>query len=372
MKHYFRNPRPRPSWWPENEPWPPPAGYLRHRNKRNPLLIRFGCLIPLFFLSTGALCTMVGATIGIGLRKPPDMLPPWAWIAIPLGVVFAIWCLVAIILRRLVSPMGAVMDASDRLAAGDYTTRIAEHGLHDFGRLAHSFNSLSSRLQTYDQQRKRLLADISHELRTPLTVLQGNLEAMLDNVYPRDDDHLRSVLEETHILARLIEDLRTISLAETGRLPLQKAVEDPQRLIEEVVAAMQNQASTHAIHLVAQPALRDLPVIDLDAARIRQVLENLISNSLRHTPADGSVFVSCEIAAGPPNGIAFTVTDNGRGIAPADINNIFNRYYKTVDSGGTGLGLAIAKQLVEAHGGSIQAESTLGQGTKMRFQLPLS
>jgi signal transduction histidine kinase len=371
MKFHFRKPLNRPSWWPENEPWPPPPKFFRrHGIRGNPFFIRFGCLFPLFFLLTGILCTMLGATAGLGFAPPSLNIPAWVWVAIPIGLVFFIWALVVLIIRRLVGPMGTVLDASDRMAAGDYSTRLSEHGLHDFRGLALSFNSMSDRLQVYDQQRKRLLADISHELRTPLTVLQGNVEGMLDNIYPRDDEHLHSILEETHILSRLIDDLRTISLAETGRLSLQKEPRDARTCIRDLVEAMHDQAASQQIQLVAE-ANQDIPIVELDPARIRQVLENLISNALRHTPANGSIHVGCRYESAPTEHLTFFVRDTGRGIAPIDLPNIFDRYYKSTDSGGTGLGLAIAKQLIEAHGGTIQAESALGQGTTIRFNIPV-
>jgi two-component system, OmpR family, sensor histidine kinase BaeS len=371
MKHSFRIPPERPTWWPENEPWPPPVGHFRRHGIRDPFFIRFGCLIPFFFLFTGVLCAIVGATAGMRfLGAPPPGITPLLGIGLLLGIVFIIWVFVGIIIRRLVGPMGAVMDASDRLAAGDYSARISERGLHDFRKLAHSFNSMSSRLEIYDQQRKRLLADISHELRTPLTVLQGNVEAMLDNVYPRDDEHLQSVLEETRILSRLIDDLRTLSLAETGRLSLRKESQDPQKCLLDVVEAMKSQAMGQNIQLLVEVS-QPLPLAEYDEERIRQVLENLISNALRHTATGGVIRTGCRLLPSASSRLEFYVTDNGRGIAPADLPHIFNRYYKSSDSGGTGLGLAIAKQLIEAHGGTIQAESVQGSGTTIRFTLPM-
>jgi two-component system, OmpR family, sensor histidine kinase BaeS len=361
---------PRPPWWPENETWPPPHRYFRHHGWRNPLFLRFGCLFPIFILFIALLCTFLGATASARFA-PPEGVSAWVWIALPIGVLVCIWMLVGILIRRLVGPMSAVMNASDQLAAGDYSVRIPERGLHDFRDLAHSFNSMSARLQVYDQQRKRLLADISHELRTPLTVLQGNVEGMLDHVYPRDDERLQLVLEETHILSRLIDDLRTLSLAETGRLALQKEMVDPQKCLRDVVEAMQRQSSQREVRLMVEPT-EILPRTELDSARIRQVLENLIANALRHTPSGGEIRVNCALLPGKPDRLLFQVIDNGRGISPEDLPNIFNRYYKASDSGGTGLGLAIAKELVEAHGGSIHAASELGKGTTIRFSLPVN
>jgi signal transduction histidine kinase len=311
---------------------------------------------------------LVGAAIGAHLIIPAGN-SGWAWIALPLIAVVVLWLLVGILIRRLVAPMGRVLDASDRVAAGDYSTRLPEHGLHEFHDLARSFNSMSSRLEAYDGQRKRLLADISHELRTPLTVLQGNVEGMLDNVYPRDDEHLMIALNETHILARLVDDLRTLSLTETGLLSLRKEKIYPARWVVDLVGAMQPQADRYFLHLSAEPE-PDMPPIELDPARIRQVVENIIANAMRHTPAGGDVRVGCRRVHSSPDQAEFWVVDTGHGIPPESLPKIFDRYYKSSDSGGTGLGLAIAKQLVEAHGGSIFAESTPGKGTQIRFYLP--
>jgi two-component system, OmpR family, sensor histidine kinase BaeS len=360
---------PPPPWWPENEPWPP-MHKNRARGWRDSFFIRFGCLFPLFFfLFIGVLCALGGAAIGSYLHVP-EALSTWSWIALPIVLLFSIWLLVMILLRRLIRPLGKVMDASDRVASGDYSTRLPERSLHDFRDLAHSFNAMSSRLESFDQQRKRLLADISHELRTPLTVLQGNVEGMLDNVYPRDDEHLGLILEETHILSRLIDDLRTLSLAETGRLSIHKEPINPYTLINDVVEAMQSASAQHGVQLTGESD-RGVPPIELDPARIRQVLENLIANAIRHTSSGGNIHVGCGARVDLPNRLEFWVMDDGRGISPENLPNIFDRYYKSNDSGGTGLGLAIAKQLVEAHGGSIHAESQLERGTTIKFELPI-
>jgi two-component system OmpR family sensor kinase/two-component system sensor histidine kinase BaeS len=203
-----------------------------------------------------------------------------------------------------------------------------------------------------------------------LTVLQGNLEGMLDSVYPRDEEHIALLLEETRIMSRLIDDLRTFSLAETGRLVLQKEACDPVRLVADVVQAMQSSAAKAGVELAGQSD-SGLPQLDADAARIREVLENLIANAIRHTPGGGRIQAGCRRDAGRTPRLEFRVEDNGRGI-PADLlPHVFDRYVKSMDSGGTGLGLAIAKRLVEAHGGEIRAESESGKGTTIRFWLPV-
>ncbi len=266
----------------------------------------------------------------------------------------------------MVNPLDEVMDAADKVAAGDYSARLKEEGPAPVRAFTRSFNTMTGRLQAYDEQRKRMLADISHELRTPLTVLQGNLEGMLDNVYPRDEEHIQLLLEETRILSRLIEDLRTFSLVETGKLVLQKESCDPVRMVRDLVNAMQTYAGEKGVTLVER-AEAGAPAADLDGARIREVLENLVANAIRHTPGGGIITVGCRRDPERSERLEFRVEDNGRGIPPDLLAHIFDRYIKSVDSGGTGLGLAISKRLVEAHGGGISAESAPGKGTTILF-----
>jgi signal transduction histidine kinase len=336
--------------------------YSRFRHR--PIWFRLGCLIPLFFFFSliGCIAAGVVAVLQSGFPRNP---PPGVLLVPLLGfVLFAV--VLGGILSRMVNPLDDVMEAADRVALGDYGTRLREKGPRQVKAFTRSFNTMTARLQAYDEQRKRMLADISHELRTPLTVLQGNLEGMLDNVYPRDEEHITLLLEETRILSRLIEDLRTFSLAETGKLVLQKESCDPARLVSDLVQAMQSAAGKAGVSLEAdlEPAL---PKVEIDVSRMRQVLENLVSNALRHTPAGGLVRVGCRRSADKQNRLEFRVEDNGRGI-PADLlPHIFDRYVKSLDSGGTGLGLAIAKRLVEAHGGEIRAESEPGKNTLIRF-----
>ena len=289
----------------------------------------------------------------------------------PILVFFVLAIVLGAILRRMVNPLDAVMEAADKVASGDYTSRLHEEGPAPVKAFTRSFNTMTSRLQAYDEQRKRMLADISHELRTPLTVLQGNLEGMLDNVYPRDEEHITLLLEETRILSRLIDDLRTFSLMETGKLKLETEPCDAARLVRDLVNAMRPSAAKSGIAIMDR-AETGLPTVELDAARIREVLENLVANAIRHTPDGGKIQVGCRVSADHAGCIEFHVEDDGRGIPPDLLPHVFDRYVKSADSGGTGLGLAIAKRLVEAHGGGIRAESEPGKRTSICFWLPVN
>ncbi len=176
-----------------------------------------------------------------------------------------------------------VMDAADRVAGGDYTVRVTESGPPPIRALAYSFNTMTARLAGADRLRRDLMADVAHELRTPLSVLQGRLEGLLDGVYPKDEAQLAQLLEETHVLSRLVEDLRTLALSEAGALPLQKESTDIVALARDVVRSMTGSGAS--VDVRAPHAV----IIDLDPVRIREVLTNLLSNAIRHTPADGRV-----------------------------------------------------------------------------------
>jgi signal transduction histidine kinase len=228
---------------------------------------------------------------------------------------------------------------------------------------------MAERLHADEERRRNLLADVAHELRTPLAVIQGNAEGLIDGVYPADRAHLTTIVEETAIIARLLEDLSTLSTAQAGVLALHRETVSPSELVEESIAAFGSQADTTGVELSALIG-SDLPDIDVDPVRIREVLDNLVSNSLRYTDTGGSVTLG--VTSGNSDTVTFTVSDTGSGIAHEHLPFVFERFTRSADSRGHGLGLAIAKGLVEAHGGSIEAESKIGLGTTIRFTLPIS
>jgi len=267
--------------------------------------------------------------------------------------------------RRMAGPIGEVMEAADRVADGDYSARVAARGPGEVRRLGRSFNEMTARLQASDDQRRRLLADVTHELRTPLAVIRGNLEGIVDGVYAADEEHISTVLEETRVMARLLDDLQILSTADAGALGLNREPTDLGALADEVVAAFAPAAAAADVALSASSD--SLAEIDVDPLRIRQVLENLVANALRHTPAGGTVTIRLSEHEGR---LVVAVSDTGSGIPPEQLDSIFDRYARSADSGGSGLGLAIAKSLVEAHGGSIQAENAAGHGATIRLLLP--
>jgi signal transduction histidine kinase len=325
---------------------------------------RIGCFIGIFLLFLIAANIVAYKAFGTLWRESGG--PPW-----PVRIIFVIVFTFVVIsvlsrsFRRTAAPIGDVMDAADRVAAGDYDVRVEPRGTGEVRQLAVSFNEMTARLHANEEQRRHLLADVAHELRTPLAVVRGNLEGMLDGVYPRDDAQLTAIIEQTAHMTRLLEDLRTLSLVEAGTLNLFPEPTDLGELIADVVAAFRAKADAAGIALTA--STNAVPEIDVDPTRLREVFENLVANSLRYTPANGSIRIN---GSASETGVTITVADTGAGIAQNILPVLFQRFAKSADSGGSGLGLAIAKRLIDAHGGTIVAESELGQGTTIRIWLP--
>jgi two-component system sensor histidine kinase BaeS len=387
-------PRRRPPWWPENEPWPPQPGHWRGRGtgawggdqggwvgppwwgpgrRRGGFARRIGCAFVLFgvvLASVGLLVLfLIGSVLGFDIFG--GSLAPVATPAGLVGVILGVVALFAVarILRGITRPLGALDDAAGRLEQGDYTARVEqpERGPGELRTLVSTFNTMAARLEAEDETRRRLLADVSHELRTPLAVIQGNLEALVDGVYPPDEAHLRPILDETRVLERLIDDLRTLSLADSGTLPLHREPTAPAVLLEDVAAAHRTGAATAGVQIRVE-ATTGLPMLDIDPVRIKQVVSNLVENAIRAMPDGGSI----AIAAHPGDGsVLIEVTDDGPGIAPELRSTLFDRFSKSATSRGSGLGLAIARAIVTAHGGAIVAmPGPGGTGTTLRISLP--
>ncbi|HET9540004.1 MAG TPA: HAMP domain-containing sensor histidine kinase [Candidatus Limnocylindria bacterium] len=352
----------RPPWWPEGEAWPPQGqeGWRRLRRR---------------FIGRAVIFAVVALTILAGLAA----LLVWA-LATLFGtgsgtVVAAVVVLLALLLvgravvrgvRGSAEPIADLMAAASRVETGDYGARVQEAGPRDLRRLARAFNAMSAHLERDAAERRQLLADVSHELRTPLSVIQGNVEGILDGLYPADRAHLEPILEETQLLERLVEDLRTLSLSETGALRLHREPTDLAELLAESVAAFRAKADAASVAL-SSSVDDDLPVLELDQSRLRQVIGNLLDNAVRLTPPGGSVKVHCATAGAA---VLIEVQDTGPGIAADVLPRIFDRFYRSGERGGSGLGLPIARSLVEAHGGTISAASEPGHGTTISIRLP--
>jgi signal transduction histidine kinase len=346
-----------PPWWPANEPWPAAHRWSRGQSR---FMRRAGCAfaVMLVLSSIGVMTLISLATRRIGEVSSIAMIVA-AIVILALAVFLTV-------IRRFGFPLGDIVAAADRVGAGDYSTRIVEHGPRSLRSVARAFNSMTQRLHANEELRRNLMADIAHELRTPLSVMQGRLEALVDGVYPRDDARLQEVLEETRVLARLVEDLRTLANAESGALTLRKERSDLSVLVHEVVSSLSPEAAAGGITLRVEST--DMPLIDIDPLRIREVLINLLSNAIRHSDKGGKVSVTAEERDA---GVVVRVRDEGSGISAEELPKIFDRFYKGSTSHGSGLGLTIARNLVEAHGGHIRAESVAGAGTTVSFTLPL-
>ena len=329
---------------------------------RSHFMGRIGCFFLVVIVVIASVVALLAWLIGIVLGATNSPV-----VAVLLGLLaLLVLARIARALRLATSPVGDLIDASGRVEAGDFSTRVPETGLREVRTLARAFNAMSARLEEAEQERRTALADVSHELRTPLTVIQGNLEAIIDGVYPADAEHLEPILAETRILERLIEDLRTLTLADAGSLVLHREPADLRAMLTDVAASYRSQAEQAGISLTVTTA-DDLPILDIDPARIREVISNLLTNALRHTPRDGKVELSAALAGGQ---VEVSVHDTGSGIPTDQLDRIFDRFYRSPDSPGSGLGLPIAKSLIEAHGGTIAAASEPGTGTTIRVRLP--
>jgi two-component system, OmpR family, sensor histidine kinase BaeS len=362
MRHSFK--RRGPAWWPEGEPWPPPRGWAGFNRRTRARFFRRLIFGGVFLLSIIIMSTFAAAWLIADKAGSASASAALVAMLLLFGAV-ALMLLVSGSLRRFASPLGAVMDAADRVADGDYGVRVQEFGAPTMRALARSFNTMTERLQNADQLRRNVMADVAHELRTPLSVLQGRLEGLIDGVYPRDDRQLIELLEETQVLSRLIDDLRTLALSDAGALPLQKEPTDLFALARDVVASMAPEADKKSVAL-SVTAATEATMVDVDPVRIREVLINLVSNAIDHSAAGSSVVISIDQTAGP---VRVTVRDTGVGMSSDEVARMFDRFYKGAGSRGSGLGLAIVKSIVMAHGGQITASSEPGKGTMVEFTL---
>lgn len=285
--------------------------------------------------------------------------------------------LLGLILARQVSaPLSQLARAARTLSQGDLSQRVPVSGSDEISEVMTEFNEMAQALERSETLRQQMIADIAHELRTPITVIQGNLQALLDGVYPLTQEEIAQVYDETLTLARLVNDLRSLTQAEAGQLSLNMGVVDSAALVTQAVAVFQDVAREKHIELKGDVAT-GTPPIWADVDRVRQALYNLISNALRHTPAGGHIRVFTHPATLPNGrtGTKIIVADTGPGLTPEEQARVFERFWRadasrSRDRGGSGLGLTIAKHVIEAQGGVIGVESESGQGARFWFILP--
>ncbi len=282
--------------------------------------------------------------------------------------------LAALFSRLITGPVNSLKVSAQRIRDGDLSQRVTPQTRDEIGELAVAFNSMAERLEENEKRRRQLLADIVHELRTPLSIIQGNLEAWQDGVVAPTHETIAPVHEEAVLLARLITDLRDLSLAEAGQLSLQREIVDIAALVSSITTTLREWTASQNIRIDLESP-DDAPRVWADPIRIGQVLRNLLDNAIRHTPRGGVIEVTIERK--PDSFITISVRDAGSGIAPEDLPHVFEHFYKVDPArersrSGSGIGLAIVKQLVEAHGGSVSVESTQGSGSVFTFMLPLA
>ena len=276
--------------------------------------------------------------------------------------------------RRLSAPLTRLVNGTQAIARRDLSVRVKEQGSTEMREVSNSFNRMAAALEDAESLRRSMLNDIAHELRTPLTVLEGNLRAILDDVYPLDKAEITRLYDQTRHLHRLVDDLRLLAQAEARQLPLQRSPSDLAVLLEEVAELFSPLAGEKNISLDTSLP-RSSVIAAVDHMRFAQTLQNLLTNALQHTPAGGVITLSLQVE---DEMAAISVADNGDGIAPEDIPRVFDRFYRvdtnrTRDTGGVGLGLAIAQALVKAHDGEIEVTSAgLEQGSTFTIRLPLA
>ncbi len=323
-------------------------------------------------MGPGAGRAMMERMLGPAERDYLSSVQTAVWVAGGLAGLVAV-ALGLLLARQIASPARALTAAARRVAGGDYAQRVPVRSRDELGELAMAFNSMAEALGHQEELRRRLVADIAHELRTPLAIIQANLEALLDGVRPLSTAAVADIHEETQLLARLVTDLRDLSLAEAGQLTLRREPTDLGALAHGSVTKFEAPARDKGVRLRLEVP-DALPTADVDPDRAAQILGNLLDNALRHTPEGGLITVSVQPA---PGGVRVTVADSGPGIPAEHLPCIFDRFYRadlarSRKLGGSGIGLAVVRQLTEAHGGRVRVESSAGRGAVFHLEFPVT
>jgi two-component system sensor histidine kinase BaeS len=397
----FRKPGalPAPPSQPGQQPPPLPGGQVRQQAPRSSYVFALADLdghlvlpagpyqlrdrVPAETLAQGIEVEVDGQVVGVALPtgQAPELSPQeMQYLArttrsslyAALAAILVALTLGVFLARTLTLPVRELTAATRALAQGEMEQQVPVRSRDELGELAVSFNQMSADLARAVELRRQMTADIAHDLRTPLTVMAGYLEALRDGVLQPSPERFETMHQEARHLRRLVEDLRTLSLADAGELTLNREPVSPGSMVEQAAAACQHQAKQQGIELKVDVA-PNLPDVSVDPDRFAQVLGNLVSNALRHTPAAGQIWL---VAARENLRVLLIVQDTGAGIAPDDLPHVFDRSYRgdearVGDRGESGLGLTIARSLVELHGGTISVESSLGQGTTFTIVLPV-
>ena len=326
-----------------------------------------GSLIVLYPSPTRGALGRISATLGF-LQSVWWQFMLAGAIAAVIALVMARW-----LARGMTQPLRDMADAARRMEIGDYSTRVHTTTRDEVGQLAAAFNRMSRELENLEASRRDLVANVSHELKTPITAIRAHLENLLDGVEQPDPEILEIMLAQSERLGRLVEQLLDLSKLESGEVPLRREEVALAPLVAQVVSEIEVACADRDVALTSDLP-DDLPAIEADPERVHQVLFNLVDNAVRFTPEGGAVRIEAERHDGS---VLVSVADTGVGIPEAALPRLFERFYRVDSSrsrgdGGTGIGLAIARSVVEAHGGTIHAESEPGQGSVFTFDLPLA
>jgi signal transduction histidine kinase len=345
---------------------------------------RAGDRIPADALARGAPIEAAGRRVGtvIDVARAPALSPREtqflastnrALLLAALGAAVIALLFGVVQARALTRPLRDLTLAIEAMMRGELAQEVPVRSADELGRLTQAFNRLSADLAHSNALRRQMTADIAHELRTPLTVIRAYIDGLRDGVFKPTPGRFEAMQAETQHLQRLVEDLRTLSLADAGELPMQREPVSCGALLERLAAAYAPRAEAHGINLqiAVEP---ELPEIAADPERMIQVLGNLVTNALRYTPPGGRITLS---AGRQGNAVALEVQDTGAGIAPDALPHVFDRFYRgdparNQQDSESGLGLAIAKSITEAHSGKIEVQSELGRGTTFTVLLPIA
>ncbi|WP_029593316.1 two-component system sensor histidine kinase BaeS [Franconibacter pulveris] len=323
-----------------------------------------------------------GATVGWVIASPVERLTRstdinfdkqqrrTSWLIVALATLLAALATFPLA-RGLLAPVKRLVEGTHRLAAGDFTTRVASTGQDELGKLANDFNQLASTLEKNQTMRRAFMADISHELRTPLAVLRGELEAIQDGVRQFTPESVASLQAEVGTLTKLVDDLHQLSLSDEGALAYQKAPVDVVNLLEMAAGAFRERFAGRGLTIAL--SLPDSAQVFGDRDRLMQLFNNLLENSLRYTDAGGQLLIQGEAQQ---RRLALTFADSAPGVSDLQLGLLFERFYRAEGSrnrasGGSGLGLAICTNIVEAHGGAISAAHSPLGGVSITVTLPL-
>ena len=340
---------------------------ILERNAAVPLKSADGQVIGLLLVEGG-----MGAQGGLNGTQLLARLTRSSLIGALIGTGLAL--LTALLLSyQLLKPVDQLTRAAASMAKGDLSQRVEAGQGDELSTLGRAFNQMAASLQRAEGNRRAMTADVAHELRTPIAVQRAHLEALQDGVYPLTAENLQPVLDQTELLALLVDDLRMLALADAGELTLNRGLADMEEMVESLLDRFRPEADNRQVELHFERPAKDAPAVNVDAKRIEQAMNNLMSNALRYTPAGGEIMITLEPMG---NYLSLRVADSGPGVPEDALGHVFERFYRADKSrsrgeGGTGLGLAIARQLVLAHGGELSVRNRAEGGAEFILDLPI-